>query len=278
MLLSIAINELAERFRVAGIASYQADAEMLLAHHLGLSRGALQAAALTAGEVELADIEQAILLREQRVPLQHITGVAPFRSLELAVGPGVFVPRFETESVAQLGIDYLRSIPGAPRAVDVGSGSGAIAIALALETEATVYAIELSDAAIEYTRKNIAKYSAEVELIAGDFQDHLGKLRDLDLVISNPPYIPQDAVPVDPEVHLHDPELALYSGPDGLDAIRELISLSEISLRPGGMLILEHADGQSDSVRELLLSAGWRGVSSHPDPAQRLRAISAIRK
>lgn len=278
MLLSVAINELAERFRVAGIASYQADAELLLAHHLGLSRGALQAAAMTAGEVDLTEIEQAISLREQRVPLQHITGLAPFRSLELAVAPGVFVPRFETESVAQLGIDYLRSIPGSPRAVDVCSGSGAIAIALALETEATVYAIELSDAAIEYARKNIAKYSAAVELISGDFQDHLGKLRDLDLVISNPPYIPQDAVPVDPEVHLHDPELALYSGPDGLDAIRELISLSEISLRPGGMLILEHADGQSDSVRELLLSAGWRGVSSHPDPAQRLRAISAIRK
>ena len=278
MLIGLAISEIAERFQRAGIASFQADAELLLAHHLGVSRGELQAMALTDQDIDFAAVAKAVSLREARVPLQHITGLAPFRSLELRVGPGVFVPRFETELVAQIGIDFLRSIPGASSAVDVGTGSGAIAISLALETEASVKAIEISEEAAGYARENISKYSARVDLIQGDFRDELAKLRGLDLVISNPPYIPEDAIPVDPEVQLHDPQLALYSGPDGLDAIRELVALSEISLRPGGMLVLEHADGQSDSVRELLLTAGWRGVSAHPDAAQRLRAVSAIRK
>jgi len=278
MNLQAAIASIVERFSAAGIASAQADAEILISNHLGLSRGELQARAITGQEFELSEIEEQVARREAREPLQHIIGFAPFRSLELRVGPGVFVPRFETELVAQLAIDFLRAIPGRPRAVDVGTGSGAIAISLASETEADVSAIELSADAADFARENIERCGVSVDLVRGDFQTELLKFTNLDLVVSNPPYIPLDATPIDPEVNHHDPELALYSGPDGLDAIRELASLSEIALRSGGMLILEHADGQSDAVRELLLEAGWRGVSVHPDPVGRLRAVSAIRK
>ena len=112
----------------------------------------------------------------------------------------------------------------------------------------------------------------------GDFQAALPELQDIDLVISNPPYIPSNAVPLDPEVRDYDPDLALYSGDDGLNAIRDLAVLAQIPLRPGGLLVLEHADGQSDEVRELLLSEGWRSVSVHPDNTGRLRAVSALRK
>jgi release factor glutamine methyltransferase len=278
MLISAAIAELAKRFSAAGIASAQADAEILLAHILETSRGELQALAHTDHEIERELFEDLASRREKREPLQHITGVAPFRSLLLEVGPGVFIPRFETEMVAQLGIDYLNSLPTPGRAVDVGTGSGAIAISLALETGAQVHAIELSGEAFEFASRNIRKHGVEVELIQGDFQSELVRFRDLDLLISNPPYIPLDAVPVDAEVRDYDPELALYSGPEGLDAIVELVSLGELVLRSGGMMVLEHADGQSDAVRELLLSGGWRGVSVHPDAVGRLRAVSAIRK
>lgn len=278
MLLADALKHITGRFELAGVASAKADAELLLAHLLGITRGELVARSLTDQEIGEEMFADAVRRRENREPLQHITGQAPFRSLLLEVGPGVFVPRFETEMVAGIAIDFLRALPYAGKAVDVCAGSGAIAISLALECSAKVFAIELSEAAIEYAERNIAALAAAVELIKGDFRDELIRLRDLDLVVSNPPYIPENAIPVDPEVSEHDPELALYSGPDGLDAIRELISLSELALRSGGMLVLEHADGQSDAVRELLLSAGWRGISVHPDAVGRLRAISALRK
>lgn len=278
MLLSEAISELSARFAKAGIQSAQADAELLLAHLQGVSRGELQALALTGGEIAREKFEHLALRRENREPLQHLTGQAPFRSLTLEVGPGVFVPRFETEMVAAIGIDYLRSLPVPGTAVDVGTGSGAIAISLALETSAQVSAIELSESAFEFAKRNIERTRADVNLILGDFQTELLRFRDLDLLISNPPYIPENAIPLDPEVYRHDPELALYSGPTGLDAISELISLGELVLRPGGLLVLEHADGQSDAVCELLLSAGWRSIAVHPDPVGRLRAVSAIRK
>jgi release factor glutamine methyltransferase len=180
--------------------------------------------------------------------------------------------------VTQIAIDFLNSLPARPKAIDVGTGSGAIAISLAKETNAEVYAIELSKSALDYAKANIEANSVDVKLLEGEFEMHLPTLRELDLIISNPPYIPISAVPQDPEVRDFDPELALYSGEDGLDAIRELIELALLSLRPGGMLVLEHADGQSDLVRELLLEAGYGAVSVHPDPTGRLRAVSAIRR
>ncbi len=169
-------------------------------------------------------------------------------------------------------------MPGQPKAVDLGTGSGAIAISLAKETNAEVTAIELSEQAASYAEKNIASNHAAVKLIIGSIDEELPRLRNLDLVVSNPPYIPLAAVPIDPEVRDFDPELALYSGEDGLDVIRQIIETAPVSLRVGGLLVLEHADGQSDSVRELLLEAGYGGISVHPDPTGRLRAVSATRR
>ncbi len=277
-LLTEALATISQRLQAVGIVSFDPESEVLLADFLGVSRGELTAMVLTGESRDLSQLEVLVRRREQREPLQHITGKAPFRSIELQVGPGVFVPRFETEMVTQIGIDFLRSLPTAGRAVDAGTGSGAIAISLARETPATVAAIEASEAAAEFARRNIETLAPSVELIVGDFAVELPKQESLDLVISNPPYIPANAVPIDPEVRDHDPELALYSGEDGLNAIRELAVVAQVPLRSGGLLVIEHADGQSDDVRELLLSEGWRSVSVHPDNTGRLRAVSALRK
>jgi release factor glutamine methyltransferase len=275
--LALAKDQLTE----AKVPSPEADAYWLLAHALDASRAALLSA--IAFDQELTDeqfekFRSTLENRSMRIPLQHITGKAAFRALELKVGPGVFIPRFETEQVAQIAIDYLRLLPATASAVDVGTGSGAIAISLAKETTTKVYAIELSQEAAKFAAENIVDNSAEVELMVGSFEDLLPKLRDLDLLISNPPYIPSSARPIDPEVRDHDPDLALYSGEDGLDAIRELVALAPLSLRRGGLMVLEHADGQSDQVRELLLVAGFGAVTVHPDPTGRLRAVSGIRR
>ncbi len=275
--LALAKDQLTE----AKVPSPEADSYWLLAHALDASRAEVLSG--IAFDQELTDqqfetFRSSLEQRSMRVPLQHIIGKAAFRGLELTVGPGVFIPRFETEQVTQIAIDYLRSLPATASAVDVGTGSGAIAISLATETTAKVFAIELSVEAANFAAKNIGDTSAEVELMVGSFEELLPKLKDLDLLISNPPYIPVSAMPIDPEVRDYDPDLALYSGEDGLDAIRELVALAPLSLRIGGLIVLEHADGQSDQVRELLLSAGFGAVTVHPDPTGRLRAVSGIRR
>jgi release factor glutamine methyltransferase len=270
-----------DQLTMAGVPSPDADAHWLLANALKTSRAELLTRItfdFSLTDDQLSKFKIDLEKRIRRIPLQHITGVAAFRTLELAVGPGVFIPRFETEQVTQVAIDYLNSLPGQPRAVDLGTGSGAIAISLAKETNAEVTAVELSEQAASFAKRNIASNEADVKLIVGSFEEELPKLRNLDLVVSNPPYIPLVAVPIDPEVRDFDPELALYSGEDGLDAIRQIIEIAPLSLRLGGLLVLEHADGQSDSVRELLLEAGYGGISVHPDPTGRLRAVSATRR
>ena len=281
MKLSEALAFAKEALSRAGVPSPDADAHWLLAHTLGITRAELLTqitfeACLSTEE--LNQFKEVLDKRSSRVPLQHITGLAGFRTLELEVGPGVFIPRFETEQVAQIAIDYMNSLPGKPRAVDLGTGSGAISISLSKETNAEVVAIELSQQAAEYAKRNIEKNQAEVELIIGSIEQELPKLQNLDLVISNPPYIPLSAIPLDPEVRDFDPEIALYSGEDGLETIRQIVEIGPVSLRVGGLLVLEHADGQSDAVCELLLEAGYGGISVHPDPTGRLRAVSATRR
>lgn len=281
MKLSEALAFAKEALSRAGVPSPDADAHWLLAHTLGITRAELLTQITfepSLSTEELNQFKEVLDKRSSRVPLQHITGLAGFRTLELEVGPGVFIPRFETEQVAQIAIDYLNSLPGKPRAVDLGTGSGAISISLSKETNAEVVAIELSQQAAEYAKRNIEKNQAEVELIIGSIEQELPKLQNLDLVISNPPYIPLSAIPLDPEVRDFDPEIALYSGEDGLDTIRQIVEIGPVSLRVGGLLVLEHADGQSDAVCELLLKAGYGGISVHPDPTGRLRAVSATRR
>ena len=278
MLASSSLKQAEVSLLTAGVVSAAAEAELLMCHLLKISRGELVTQLVLDRELQAPDgYFDLVEVRCTRVPLQHITGKAPFRSIELKVGKGVFIPRPETEQVVQVAIDFLALLPGQPKALDIGTGSGAIAISIAKETHARVTAIELSRDAAEFARANIEALKVDVELLEGDFMELIGNLPQFDLIISNPPYIPASMVPVDLEVRDYDPALALYGGEDGLDVVRDLAASTKLILREGGLLVLEHADGQSDSICELLLENNWRSVQVHPDPTGRLRAVSATR-
>lgn len=271
-----------EKLESAGIENARIDAEILAAHVLKISRGELQAALVSSLEISE---EQASLLtnlfarRFAREPLQHLTSVAHFRHLELEVGRGVFVPRPETEIVVQLAIDELASSAlSQPIAVDLGTGSGAIALSMQHEVaKAKVYAVEVSPEAHAFAARNFARYPG-AELMLGDLADAFNALNgSVSVVISNPPYIPAEMVPIDPEVHLFDPALALYGGADGLDVIRVVADVAKRLLVPNGLLVIEHADSQSQQVCELLLAEGFREVTAHQDLTNRDRAVTARR-
>lgn len=277
-------REAIDALAAAGIPGPEVDADLLIGHVLGLSRGAVQARALTrtaVGDDDARAIRAALARRAAREPLQHITGLAPFRSLELAVGPGVFTPRPETELVVQFAIDALALVPSPePIAVDLGSGSGAIALAMATEVpHARVVAVEKSPDALPWTARNIERHGAgRVRLVEGDLADALPELDGLvDVVASNPPYIPLDAVPRDPEVRLFDPAIALYSGEDGLDAVRALSRTASRLLRPGGALVIEHGELQAAEIAAILRADGFSAVASHRDLLGRDRATTARR-
>ncbi|MEO6942574.1 MAG: peptide chain release factor N(5)-glutamine methyltransferase, partial [Terrimesophilobacter sp.] len=226
-------------------------------------------------------IQALVARRAAREPLQHITGKAPFRSLELAVGPGVFVPRPETEQVAQFAIDALRAAAVAePIAVDLGTGSGAIAIAMAIEVpHARVFAVELSPEAHTWAKRNIAESGVtNLELRIGDLADAFPELDGrVAVVISNPPYVPSEAIPRDPEVRLFDPAIALYGGEDGLDVVRVLSRTAWRLLHSGGTLVIEHGELQGGAIRALMVRDGWRAAATHPDLLGRDRATTALR-
>jgi release factor glutamine methyltransferase len=282
VLLVDVVSHAAKKFEAAGIENAQVDAELIAAHILKFSRGEVQAALLTGFALSDEQAKQFAELsarRFSREPLQHITGVAYFRQLELSVGRGVFVPRPETESVVQIAIDELRSSPlEAPIAVDLGTGSGAIALAMHTEvSKAEVQAVELSPEAHRFTSANFERYPG-AELILGDMTDAFNALNgSVSVVISNPPYIPVAMVPVDPEVHLFDPKLALYGGDDGLDLVRVVAKTAKRLLLEGGLVVIEHADTQSAEVCELLLAEGFIEVKAHKDLTGRDRAVSARR-
>jgi len=271
----------------AGVPTPRVDAELLLAHVTGTGRGVVRARAVT-GSALLPCHKEAlvasIVRRASREPLQHITGTAGFRSLELHVGPGVFVPRPETEGVAQLAIDALRAAPEAePIAVDLGTGSGALALALATEVpRSRVVAVEVSPDAAAWTRRNIDAVAAtNVRLVEGDMATVAEELPELAgavaVVVSNPPYIPVGMVPRDPEVRLHDPATALYGGEDGLDLVRALSLTALALLRPGGALVIEHGELQGAAIRDLLSADGWRTPATQADLTGRDRSTTAVR-
>ena len=280
-----AVREAAiDALRAVGISDPDVDAELLIGHVLGMSRGQVQAGAVTGAAVSeehAASVTDAVTRRSRREPLQHITGSAPFRSLDLAVGQGVFVPRPETETVAQTAIDSLRVVASPePIAVDLGTGSGAIALALATEVRhALVYGVENSPAAFEWTQQNFRRYGHDnAHAIFADLADALPELNGtVDVVVSNPPYIPADAIPRDPEVRLFDPEHALYGGRDGLDVVREVSITAWRLLHPGGALVMEHGELQGEAIRELLTGDGWHATATHQDFLGRDRATTALR-
>jgi release factor glutamine methyltransferase len=273
-----------DRLTSAGIENAEVDADLLIGHVLGQSRGQVQSAAIVGRAVTAVDaaaIDALVDRREKREPLQHITGRAPFRSLELNVGPGVFVPRPETEGVAQIAIDALRSMADPePIGVDLGTGSGAIALALATEVpHARVYACENSADAFPWTSRNFAEVGApNATLIFDDLAGAFGELDGtVSVVVSNPPYIPADAIPRDPEVRLFDPALALFGGEDGLDVVRLVSQTGLRLLRSGGALIIEHGERQGAEIRELLAADGWRATATHRDLTTRDRTTTALR-
>ena len=296
------LSELESAIGAGGVEDPRNDAELIVGHVLGVSRGRVQALAILGDRIADAAAERARCLageRASRVPLQHLTGRAPFRSLELSVGPGVFVPRPETEGVAQFAIDALLAAPDPePLALDLCTGSGAIALALAREAPtARVWAVEKSPEAHAWAARNVAEWGdGRVELVLGDVadlaggdgggepgsgSDPLAPIRALagrfHVLASNPPYVPAGMIPRDPEVRDHDPELALYSGEDGLDLIRVISRAGLALVRPGGALVLEHAEGQGPAIRELLSRDGWRAAATHPDLTGRDRATTAVR-
>ncbi|MFT4157132.1 MAG: peptide chain release factor N(5)-glutamine methyltransferase [Microbacterium sp.] len=270
------------RLAEAGVPDPQVDAELLAGHVLSMSRGEVQAAIVRHDAIADSDItafEALIERRSGREPLQHITGIAPFRHLELAVGPGVFVPRPETETVVQYAIDALLSdADPSPIGVDLGTGSGAIALALATEVpHARIYAAELSPDAFAWAERN-AEGITNLTLVNVDLAHAFPELNGTaSVVISNPPYVPDAAVPRDPEVRLFDPALALYGGEDGLDVVRVLSARGLELLRRGGLLVIEHGELQGEQIRTILTADGWRSASTHRDLTLRDRATTAIR-
>lgn len=280
------IGEILERavgtLEAAGVPGARVDAELLVGFVLGLSRGGVQAKVAVDAGVTVDDvmtISELVERRASREPLQHITGRAPFRALELAVGPGVFVPRPETEQVAQFAIDALRDVAGPePRAVDLGTGSGAIALALATEVpHARVWGVEVSPLAFVWTKQNF-RLADNATPVFIDLAVALPELDGtVDVVISNPPYIPAGAIPRDPEVRLFDPEIALYGGEDGLDLVRQVSTTGLRLLHRGGTLVIEHGELQAEEIAALLRADGWSAVASHRDLLGRDRATTAIR-
>lgn len=274
--------------QTAGVADPAVDADLLIGHVLGVGRGRVQALVVTGASMtaeQASALAPLVARRSRREPLQHITGRAPFRSLELAVGPGVFVPRPETEQVAQFAIDALRAAvpaPGTdgPLAVDLGTGTGAIALALATEVpHARVFAVENSPDAYAWTERNFAEVGApNARLVFCDLVDALTELDgQVDVVVSNPPYIPAAAVPRDPEVRLFDPAAALYGGEDGLDVVRAVSRTARRLLHAGGALVVEHGELQGAEIRALLAADGWRAPATHPDLSTRDRTTTATR-
>lgn len=282
--LADAVRDATAVLTAADVPSPAVDAQLLAAHLLGVSRGEL-AAMLFGTAVAPQGYEALVARRAAREPLQHITGVAYFRHLELAVGKGVFVPRPETESVVQLALDVLtqlrqeRDSGSGSLAVDLGTGSGAIAGALATEAPGTrVYAVELSEEAFPWAAKNLA--GTGVTLVKGDMRDAFAELDgSVDVVVSNPPYIPADAIPRDLEVRLHDPHMALYGGgADGMEMPTAAAATAARLLRPGGYFVMEHAEVQAAQMRQLFLESGdWERVTTHVDLTGRDRSTSGYR-
>lgn len=264
----------ADRLRAAGVASPERDADLLLAHVLGVGLGRLPLAERL-DDAQHAAYDALLARRERREPLQHLTGTAAFRHVELAVGPGVFVPRPETELLAGWAVEEALARGDAPVVVDLCTGSGAIAAAVKDEVpHAEVHAVELSEEAHAWARRNLTG----VDLRLGDafaaFDDLAGTV---DVVVCNPPYIPLEAwESVAVEARDHDPHLALFSGDDGLDAMRLLEARAALLLRPGGVVGAEHADLQGESAPAVFAATGrWRDVRDHVDLAGRARYLTA---
>jgi release factor glutamine methyltransferase len=300
-----AVRQAVRALADAGIDSAEADAVALAASALKTTTSEVHKLMIM-GSPAPDGLDDLVAARARREPLQHLTGKAGFRRVELSVGPGVFVPRFETEFVAGLAISHLvarsrqfaRDAPTDPGGlsgesqrsrqsvrdvvvVDLCTGSGAIALAIKDEVpDAEVHGVELSELAHAWAIRNRDDLGLDVDLRIGDATHAFPDLEaGVDVVVSNPPYIPVGAVPNDPEVRDHDPEVALYGGSsDGLRIPLEVAVRAAVLLRPGGFFVMEHADVQGISLPAALRATGlWQDIQDHEDLNGRPRAVTAVR-
>jgi release factor glutamine methyltransferase len=269
------LAEGADRLAAAGVESAAVDARLLLEYCLGVGHNRL----ILVDEVDTAAamaFEEALGRRERREPLQHILGHAPFRHVDLAVGPGVFVPRPETELL----IDAVAAhVHAGDVVVDLCAGSGALALAIAHEVPGlSVVAVELDRDAIGWLRRNVEKTSIRVEcadVTAGPVLTSLAG--QVSAVVSNPPYVPASS-PVAPEVAA-DPLLAVFAGPDGLEVIPSVVDRAAELLRSGGVLAIEHDETHVEAVPALLTESGqWCDVRGECDLTGRPRYTVAVRR
>jgi release factor glutamine methyltransferase len=271
-----AIDSAAAVLAEAGIDSARWDAEELAAHVAGADRGRLTLIESIDDEF-LGRYQDVVAARSRRVPLQHLTGTAPFGPVVLHVGPGVFIPRPETEAILEWAT--AQRLAPAPVIVDLCTGSGALAVTLARHWPAArVIAVEDSDAALDYARRNVE--GTAVELVRADVTAE-GLLPELDgrvdLVVSNPPYVPEGVV-LDPEVAQHDPAHAVFGGPDGMAVIPAIVELATRWLRPGGLFAVEHDDTTSSRTVELIEGTGlFEDIRARHDLTGRPRFVTATR-
>jgi len=260
------------------------DAEILLAHVLGISRMDLHNPVLLDRTLEALDDKSIPLetfhdLLARRIlhePLQYITGTAYFRNLELKVGPGVLVPRPESELLVGAVLTHIANLPAPVSVIDLGSGSGALALAIATEaSNSRVIAVEKSDEALVWLKKNVESIVEDLRIVHSDVNDALPGIK-CDVVIANPPYI-EDESDLPRDVVEHEPAIALFGGKDGMDAPRQFISSASRLLKSGGLLAIEHNEKQGTFIKDAL-SADFEEIQLHQDLAGRPRWTSAIRK
>jgi len=271
-----------EQLSAAGIDPL--DAEHLMAYALGISRMDLHNPVIV--EDRLAGFEDLTILEETfwklldaraaHQPLQYLTGVAYFRYLDIQVGPGVLVPRPESELLVQAVLDHCEKLPGIVSVVDLGSGSGALALAISTENPRTrVIAVEKDPAAIEWLKKNVSRINEQVRIVESDVVDALEGVT-CDVVIANPPYVP-DSQELPRDVADHEPAVALFGGPTGLDIPGRFIDTAARLLKPGGFFALEHTEDQGVALKDLL-SENFEDILTHLDLTGRPRYTTAVRK
>ena len=262
----------------------EVDAEHLLAHILGLTRMdlhnpvVLEATLLGFSDQNILE-EQFFDLLDRRLnfePLQYLTGTAPFRHLDIQVGPGVLVPRPESELLVEAVLQHIKNLPQPVSVVDLGAGSGALSLAIATEAPGSrVIAVEKSQDALIWLKKNVSVISENVRVVEGDVADVLPGIK-CDVVIANPPYIPQrQQLPRDVEVF--EPHVALFGGPTGLEIPQLFINAAARLLKPEGVFVIEHGEDQADEIAKLL-DVDFSEVASHDDLVGRPRWSSAVRR
>jgi release factor glutamine methyltransferase len=272
-----AIDSAAAQLAEAGIDSARYDAEELAAHLVGTERGRLTLLE-SPGDEFFGRYRDIVAARSRRVPLQHLTGTAAFGPVLLHVGPGVFIPRPETEAI--LAWATAQQLAARSLIVDLCTGSGALAVALSRHRPAArIIGIDDSDAALEYARRNVA--GTGVELVHAD-ACRPGLLPELDrradLVVANPPYVPDD-IALEPEVAQHDPPHAVFGGVDGMAVVAAVVRLAGRWLRPGGLFAVEHDDTTSSQTVELVKGTGlFEDIEARRDLAGRPRFVTARRR